>query len=359
MGLIRALLAISVILAHSESFLGFYLVGGKIAVQAFFIISGFYMALILNEKYIGGNSNYGLFISNRFLRIYPIYYTVFILVIATSLLGYFYRGQLGVFRCYVAYYSVIDVSTITFLIISNLSLFFQDMILFLGLNPHTGMLFFSPHFTEPRLHYFMIIPQAWSISIELMFYLIAPFIARKKVSYIALLAAISLSVRIFLYKQGYQNDPWNYRFFFSELFFFFLGIIAYHIYKMLSTKKFVSKINQYIYIYILIALTIYSLLPLQEELKSFIFLSTFFLALPFIFILSKKWKIDRYIGDLSYPMYISHVFVLSVLGALKIVPSEWYGEIGTLCTILFSILLNELVAKKIEAYRQKRLHPQQ
>ena len=56
MGLIRALLAISVILAHSESFLGLSLVGGKVAVQAFFIISGFYMALILNEKYIGGNS---------------------------------------------------------------------------------------------------------------------------------------------------------------------------------------------------------------------------------------------------------------------------------------------------------------
>ena len=98
---------------------------------------------------------------------------------------------------------------------------------------------------------------------------------------------------------------------------------------------------------------------MQEELKSFIFLSTFFLALPFIFILSKKWKIDRYIGDLSYPMYISHIFVLSVLSALKIAPPEWSGEIGTLCTILFSILLNEFVAKKIEAYRQKRLHHQQ
>jgi len=58
-------------------------------------------------------------------------------------------------------------------------------------------------------------------------------------------------------------------------------------------------------------------------------------------------------------MYISHIFALSVLSALKIAPPEWSGEISTLCTILFSILLNEFVAKKIEAYRQKRLHPQQ
>lgn len=51
MGLIRILLAISVIIAHTESILGFNMVGGTLAVQAFFIISGFYMALILSEKY--------------------------------------------------------------------------------------------------------------------------------------------------------------------------------------------------------------------------------------------------------------------------------------------------------------------
>ncbi len=72
MGILRILLAISVVLAHSSSIFGFSLVGGQIAVQAFYIISGFYMALILNEKYIGANNSYKLFISNRFLRLYQI-----------------------------------------------------------------------------------------------------------------------------------------------------------------------------------------------------------------------------------------------------------------------------------------------
>lgn len=66
MGILRLLLAISVIIAHTESVFGVRLVGGVIAVQAFYIISGFYMAMILTEKYIGKNS-YKLFITNRLL----------------------------------------------------------------------------------------------------------------------------------------------------------------------------------------------------------------------------------------------------------------------------------------------------
>lgn len=64
MGLIRILLAISVIIAHSESIFGLDMVGGVIAVQSFFMISGFYMALVLTEKYTstsnGGGISYSL-----------------------------------------------------------------------------------------------------------------------------------------------------------------------------------------------------------------------------------------------------------------------------------------------------------
>ncbi|MCF8321913.1 MAG: acyltransferase family protein [Flavobacterium sp.] len=81
MGFLRFILAISVVLAHSSSIYGFGLVGGKTAVQAFYIISGFYMTLILNEKYIGNNNSYKLFITNRFLRLYPIYWIILLLTV--------------------------------------------------------------------------------------------------------------------------------------------------------------------------------------------------------------------------------------------------------------------------------------
>ena len=47
---------------------------GYVSVQVFYIISGFYMALILNTKYVGPGS-YRVFIANRLLRIFPAYHS--------------------------------------------------------------------------------------------------------------------------------------------------------------------------------------------------------------------------------------------------------------------------------------------
>ena len=66
LGFFRVILAIAVVLTHSQSLLGYTLLGGELAVEAFYIISGFYMSMILNEKY---SSNY-LFYTNRALRLY-------------------------------------------------------------------------------------------------------------------------------------------------------------------------------------------------------------------------------------------------------------------------------------------------
>ena len=73
MGILRVILAIAVVISHSESFLGLKFTGGLVSVQIFFIISGFYMTMILDNKYVGKGS-YRLFLSNRFLRLYPIYW---------------------------------------------------------------------------------------------------------------------------------------------------------------------------------------------------------------------------------------------------------------------------------------------
>ena len=94
MGSLRLLLAISVLIAHSGPISGFSLIGGIEAVEIFFIISGFYMALILNTKYVGVNSYY-LFITNRFLRIFPTYWLVLLLTTFCYLLGYVFYGEGG------------------------------------------------------------------------------------------------------------------------------------------------------------------------------------------------------------------------------------------------------------------------
>jgi len=358
MGLLRFLLAISVVIAHSSSVFGLNLVGGQIAVQAFYMISGFYMTLVLNEKYIGTNNRYKLFITNRLLRLYPIYWTVLIMTVLLSIIVYKFGSSGSFFGKLQPYYENIqsmNISAIFFLILTNCIVVFQDLVMFLGLDISTGKLFFTSNFqqTNPQLWSFLLVPQAWTIGIEITYYLIAPFIVRRKVKYIFLLIILSLILRIVLYYNGFQNDPWTYRFFPTELLFFLLGTISYHIYKKIKARKIKKLYHKIIYGLILLITLSYTLFTIPYGI--YIYLLLFFLSLPFIFILSKNWKIDRYIGELSYPIYISHMLILTLVKYSHIKISE-LGVTIVLFSIIFSIFLNEFIAKKVEVYRQNRLN---
>jgi len=70
MGLIRLFLAMSVVIWHSGGVAGWFPYNGTACVILFFIISGFYMTLILNKKYLGPGSRM-LFWKNRFYRLWP------------------------------------------------------------------------------------------------------------------------------------------------------------------------------------------------------------------------------------------------------------------------------------------------
>lgn len=79
MGLIRYLLAISVALGHMPIAQHFQLLHGEIAVKSFFLISGYYMAMII--KYYPNPIN---FWKSRYLRLFPTY-IVFLLLAFVSL----------------------------------------------------------------------------------------------------------------------------------------------------------------------------------------------------------------------------------------------------------------------------------
>ena len=116
MGLIRFLLASMVVLFHTSSIFGYHPMTGNVAVQCFYIISGFYMTLILNEKYTGRKSN-TLFYTNRALKIYPIYFTVLIMLIVWSVFV-FKKGYPGTLSFYSSYWPL-PVSTLLYLVFVN------------------------------------------------------------------------------------------------------------------------------------------------------------------------------------------------------------------------------------------------
>lgn len=357
MGILRFILAISVVIAHSNSILGFSFVGGQIAVQAFYIISGFYMTLILNEKYIGVNNSYKLFISNRFLRLFPIYWTILLLTLFASFFTSICTNahNLGKLSMYVEYWDVMSFKSLFFLIFTNLFLFLQDIVLFLGLDTLNGELYFTSNFwqTTPQLHQFLFIPQAWTIGLEITFYLIAPFIVRKKNIVIITLIISSLFLRYILSHYGLSNDPWSYRFFPTELVFFLLGTLSYRIYKKIRSVEVKNSYLNIALFGILLFTIFYNFLPLLY--KNVIYLFSFFICLPFIFLLTKKWRVDSFIGELSYPIYISHMFVLGCFTSLDISLGSYLGICLIISTVGLSILLNNVISQRIEKIRQTRI----
>jgi peptidoglycan/LPS O-acetylase OafA/YrhL len=81
MGLIRFYLAISVAVWHiSDTSL---MINGYLAVICFYIISGYYMSMVLNGSYRGPGSTIRFYVA-RYLRLYPTYLVIAALSIAAS-----------------------------------------------------------------------------------------------------------------------------------------------------------------------------------------------------------------------------------------------------------------------------------
>ena len=69
MGTLRFFLAISIIVAHAGPEFGLWLVDPRLAVQMFYLMSGFSMAFVWHEKYAASPSPYRTFFIGRTLRI--------------------------------------------------------------------------------------------------------------------------------------------------------------------------------------------------------------------------------------------------------------------------------------------------
>src|SRR5215469_18101729 len=130
MGVLRLLLAIAVVLAHIQG-CRYAMTGGVTSVQCFYIISGFFIAMILTEKY-NRPEDVSLFYSNRFLRIYPVYWAVFVLTLGANGAAQLFTHH-SAFTLWLINRARMTGDTAVFLIASNLAVFGQDLGLFLGI----------------------------------------------------------------------------------------------------------------------------------------------------------------------------------------------------------------------------------
>jgi peptidoglycan/LPS O-acetylase OafA/YrhL len=335
MGTLRFLLALSVAYGHLAKLPSFP--SSDVAVQSFFVISGFYMALVLNEKY--GPGSYWLFISNRMLRLWPAYAVVLILSFAVA------DNWRPIFA--LSWFDAV------FFIGSQILIVGQDLYLFLFVS--NGTLAFTAHYTEVSspLYTLAPIPQAWTLGLEIYFYLLAPFLVRRGPLFIAAMVATSLALRMLLQEAfGLSGQPWSFRFFPSEFALFMTGSLGYYAYASKDeTQRMLAKtLLPCAAVLLFVALAINRWDGISR-LASLSLLGLVVVGVPKLFDATKDIPWDKYLGELSYPIYICHFLCGWIL-----MPNTLAGAYtALLLSIAMSVALYHLIDRPIDSWRQARL----
>jgi len=349
MGTLRTLFAVSVVLAHSWPN-GSVMLGGRVPVELFYVISGFLISFILveNKSY----KTHTAFYVNRVLRLYPIYAVVALITLASIVATH----KASFFSAY----TFSPWSARALLIASNALIFGQDWVMFSGVRDHA--LVFTPNYLDSDVILYggLLVPQAWTLGLELCFYVLAPFVLPRRNAIYTMLGA-AVAVRIVLLSTGWgTKDPWTYRFFPAEIGWFLLGALAHQ--ELLPRfrrlpRRVLSRLAAVATFGFAVVSVSFSALPVAEATKECCLFLGFVLLMPLTFLFQNQHRFDNWIGNLSYPIYIGHEFIYFALAHL----ARRYGEIDfrwiaggcVLLAVAFAMLLNHFVAEPIEAIRRR------
>ncbi|MUM76447.1 acyltransferase family protein [Pseudodesulfovibrio sp. F-1] len=308
MGLIRLLLAIAVLNSHF-TVSGLPMVRGHEAVLAFFAISGFYMALILDTRY----ASPGRFYLSRFLTIYPPY--VLAVAVAVGLLVSFdihpmtSKAELSRLMSDPAGFLVMTWTT--------LGILGQELLFCLSHAPEGGLQFIPA--ARDSIWRNAPLIQGWSLSLEIMFYAMAPLMVRLRSRTLVGLACASLALRLAVPLAGPENVLFFKRFFPLELWTFAGGILAYRLRKRLPATP---QLTDYAAFAALVAtLLLAGWTP--EPAKPYLMPAAVMAAMPFVFRSFGRFWFDRFIGKLSYPFYLFHYSAVAVFEAAAEAPEGW------------------------------------
>lgn len=350
MGLIRFLLALSVLIIHSSPILGIEMLPGYLAVHAFYIISGFYMALIFLTKYEKTERPIYYFFTNRILRLYPLYLLVIIIILLLSILFGVFLGSYGKLQFYFDEYQRQPDSLVSLIVVMlfNISLIGQDIITFFGIDA-LGKFQFLGLSSNMTLQELLLIPIAWTVSIELFFYMLTPFIVIRSKGWIIGFILMVIILRVILYIGfGVDGGIFIYRFAPTELFWFLLGVLSYKLYHdgMWPGMR---------YGLIFLAFVVISLFTYRFIESDWLVLGLIFVATPSIFYRLMNFKFDRYLGELAYPLYISHCLFLMIVGANRFPKLYGTGLPLVILTTIFSILVYHYFLQPLERFRASRV----
>ena len=190
------------------------------------------------------------------------------------------------------------------------------------------------------VYHSLLVPQNWSLAVELTFYLAAPLLAR-----CATPTLVTICAAAFVAWFNVSHPlAFPHMLPFSNFWLFVLGMIAY---RTLPTAQRWTTVQQAAVALIPFAIfVLWS--PMSERLQSPQMLIIFAAGLPALFALSRNWGWDRHVGELSYPIYITHLIFqwpATVFG------TWWAGYVCATISILLSIALYRFVQMPVDAFR--------
>jgi len=348
MGVLRLLLALSVLIGHSDHSFGLPGFDTTVAVRSFYIISGFYMALVLSTKYLGLPKY--VFWRSRYLRLFPAYFATLALTCAYGYVTFSLRGTVEwPFQFWQRFLQELEPGSIVMLALSNVFIFGQDLLYYFGVGPTGELVPELPGLSSTaNVGDYMLIPQAWTLGIELLFYAAVPFLALRRAWVLLGLILASVGSRYLLPSFGLPVDAFGYRFFPFELSYFLMGVLAYRAYGLLKARQLpmplcagMAACGLAAYAWVQAAPPVWECYPLLAA------------SIPFLFLLTRNSRLDRLVGELSYPVYITHMLVLGCVRQF----TGWGTELpGLVITLALSSLLFLLVDRPLDLWREALAH---
>lgn len=326
------------------------------------------IGFILSGNYRG--KGLWLFYSNRALRIYVPYLVVWTSTLVLSIVILAHKGYtFGNFNALLVNAKNFDLVTWIYVSITSIAILGQDVGLYLGYE--NGALYFTKQFwtSAVQVPNFQLLPQSWSMSLELMFYLLAPFLVFRSTFTLVAIVLFSLAVRVIAFHHGLHADPWLYRFFPAELALFVGGLLAHRIYAHRAVSRVICTTPLVVHggTLLAIALVLGFAPPINFYARYFVSSTSWggypwgaylclALSLPFLFQFSRRYAWDRALGDLSYPVYLIHWPILALMPFL--LPSQylaqWQGLTVAVITVVLSALFASYVEKPLEKIREQR-----
>jgi peptidoglycan/LPS O-acetylase OafA/YrhL len=353
-----------VVAAHSRSsILGLPLLQSGMAVKTFFMISGFYMTLILTSKYHADKGGgYWLFISNRFLRIYPSYLVVFtgsvLLLVASSIKLHKPVDRL---RLWVDAWHGHHGWGLVLIALSQVSIFGMDAVAQFDFSAAHGFGLagaWGPAGQEAWR--FNLLRQSWSISVELFFYLVAPLIcvARRQVQVAIVVAAGVGSLLAYHFLPAPLGWDITYYWFPFQLGYLVLGVLSFHLLHPLFKEGNIHAAWSWgVLVPFAAVILFWGRMP--QAFADIACIALAFFAIPLLFNLTRKARFDRFIGDLSYPMYLAHIpckwVMLAVMGVTTTDSAIVPAWALLLLTTVVAMALVWMVDYPVDRWRQARV----